>query len=312
MEQYIRDEVACRTSMDQAAFRINQREYSRPLDEDMGEDGEEGLLRDADTPRNSCRRPDDDPFVNDSISRDIQVFSPCPDDSRLSAESTRFMISLLVLMFNVHWWGHTGSCFKSSQVSSCSGVCRYGYPRNRVSQTRIGSKGIELVRRLGHEYVNAYNTVLMAIFKRNHDIQVPLGGKDVALRIYYACKYATKVQNFIDSIAALALASFIHRLAREEQLSQVWGCDQSAVDIGRKRLTSLISSTTGKQEIAGPLAVLYIMHGSCCFESDSTVRLPLPICCHSLMVTRRYRARSSWTRAEVNVLSLVTVKPLKP
>ncbi|KAG6972170.1 hypothetical protein JG688_00004118, partial [Phytophthora aleatoria] len=49
-------------------------------------------------------------------------------------------------------------------------------------------------RTLGHEIINDFNYELMATFKCNNDIQILLGGSDVADCVHYCCKYVAKQQ----------------------------------------------------------------------------------------------------------------------
>ena len=90
--------------------------------------------------------------------------------------------------------------------------------------------------------------------KCNHDIQILVGGYDATDRIYYTFKYVTKQQKQTDCSVALALAAFDRRLQRENEAAS--RADQTALDIARRRVNSMMYSTTNKQEIAGPLAAL--------------------------------------------------------
>jgi len=113
---------------------------------------------------------------------------------------------------------------------------------------------------------------MMLAFKSNHDIQVLIGGLEASLRIYYATKYVTKMQNLVDSVTAGALAAFKRREQRERQVQEPH-TDRSSV--GRRRVASLIFALTNRREIAGPFAALYLLRGSCAYVSASCTSLPL-------------------------------------
>ncbi|KAG6956749.1 hypothetical protein JG688_00011287 [Phytophthora aleatoria] len=151
-----------------------------------------------------------------------------------------YMVSVLVVLLNQHWWGHTNSCFKQSRVTADASCCRYSFPRERIEATTFTYSGVQLKRLVAHEFINGYNYVIMATFKCNHDIQLLLGGKDAAERTLYCCKYVTK-----------------ERLA-----------------FARKRVASIAYSLTSRQEIVGPLAALYLYRGSCCYSSTTCASVP--------------------------------------
>ncbi|OWZ18810.1 hypothetical protein PHMEG_0007035 [Phytophthora megakarya] len=179
---------------------------------------------------------------------------------------------MLVFLLNIHWWSHVGSCFKKSRAAA-PGRCRYNFPRPRVEQSTFSSEGVNVARPLACEYVNGYNSVMMAAFKSNHDIQVMMGGAAALLRIFYVTKYVTKLQEMVESVTAVALTAFQRRRAREQLNPREEDVDRASV--GRRRVASLAFAVTNRREIAGPLAVLYLMRGSCCYMSTSCTSLPL-------------------------------------
>ncbi|KAE9336910.1 hypothetical protein PF008_g12796 [Phytophthora fragariae] len=86
------------------------------------------------------------------------------------------MVSVLVLLLNVHWWAHAGSCFKKSRATASKCICRYIFPRDRVGRTNFHHTGARLCRKVAREFVNGYNPVMVATFKSNDDVQVLFGG----------------------------------------------------------------------------------------------------------------------------------------
>jgi hypothetical protein len=137
----------------------------------------------------------------------------------------------------------------------------------------LGSSAIQLKRLLGHEYVNGFNPVIMRSFKCNHDIQIMIGGSEMAERMYYACKYTTKDQQKVECKIALALAGFERRICCDKE-SAAMGKPLSDEVICRRRLTSQLFHMTNKHETAGPLCALYILRQSCAYHSHVYKILP--------------------------------------
>ncbi|KAF1774425.1 hypothetical protein GQ600_14797 [Phytophthora cactorum] len=113
----------------------------------------------------------------------------------------------------------------------------------------------------------------MGTFRCNHDVQVLLGGSGSMDRIYYCCKYVTKAQKQTDSMAAVALAAFQRREEREENQRRD-GSSPETITVARRRVASMAFNVTNKQEVAGPLAVLYLLRGLCCYHSHNCCQLP--------------------------------------
>ncbi|KAG6941517.1 hypothetical protein JG688_00018629 [Phytophthora aleatoria] len=158
-------------------------------------------------------KTDSDPFRNDQLRRLFEVSPPSVSEERLARASLDYMVSALAVQLNQHLWNHTS---------------------------------VELSRTLGHEFINGFNYEIMATFRCNHDIQVLLGGSDVADRIHYRSKYITYQQ---------------------------------------KQLDSQTYNMPNRQEIAGPLAALYLYRGSCCYSSGVCASLPLGDAVRQLSMT---------------------------
>jgi hypothetical protein len=225
-------------------------------------------------------RPYSSRELKDAV-RALMTLPPSPDDARWLARCVAFALSMLVFMLNLHWWSHAGSCFKKSSAA-VPGQCRYNFPRARAARTSWSSDGVTLARRPPFEFVNSFNTEMMLAFKSNHDIQVMIGGLDVLLRIFYATKYVTKVQEHIDSITAVALAA-IHRHQLREARDEEAVANADRATIGRRRVASLLYAITNRREIAGPLAALYVKRGSCAFMSTPCATFHLRAILHELI-----------------------------
>ncbi|KAF0712313.1 hypothetical protein AaE_012058, partial [Aphanomyces astaci] len=228
--------------------------------------GARASLEESNTASNTYVAPDKDPFCLDPIYRELSSMPFGPNETRLPDETVLFVIATLASVLQVHWWSHCSSCFKQSRNTRGAQMCRYLFPRARVEVGRIGTSAILLVRKLGEEYINGYSDVILRAFKCNHDIQIMIGGAEMAERIYYACKYTTKDQQKVECRTALALAAFDTRIQRE--LSTAEGGMALSDEVKcRRRLASHMFNMTRKQEVAGPLCALYLLRESCAYTS---------------------------------------------
>ncbi|GMF12526.1 unnamed protein product [Phytophthora lilii] len=234
-------------------------------------------------------KADDDPFRNDTLTRLLEISPPASSDARMTKRAQDYMVSALPVLLDQHLRCHTKSCFKNSGVTPSDKYCRYRFPCSRVAKTSFDALGLELKRTLGHELMNGYNYELMATFKCNHDIQALLGGVDATERIHYCCKYITKPQKQLDSQVAVAGAALKRRQMRETAdgiAASVAAFDR--VVMSRRRVSAMVYNLTNRQEIAGPLAALYLYHGSCCYSSARCVSLPLWQVVRQLMQSEDY------------------------
>jgi len=263
-------ETPCRGSTANARRAIFRRD-SYISGRDDGSDSEGDRLRVLNRAPQRSERRHDDVFRDDEVARALQTMPPSLEDARWPPQAFAFAVSMLVFLVNLHWWSHVGSCFKRNR-SADPGRCRYKFPRGRVAEAGFTSDGIVIARRPACEYVNGFNPVMMAAFKSNHDSQVMIGGAAALLRIYYATKYVTKAQDVVESVTAVALAAFQRRQARERLVDDE---PSDRASVGRKRVASLTFALSNRREIAGPLAALYLLRGSCCYMSTPCAPLPL-------------------------------------
>ncbi|ETP03377.1 hypothetical protein F441_19650, partial [Phytophthora nicotianae CJ01A1] len=103
-----------------------------------------------------------------------------------------------------------------------------------------------------------------------------------------ATKYVTKMQEQVDSITAVALAAFKRRQLREarnndDNVETPAADSQQRTAIGRRRVAELVYAITNRREIAGPLAALYVLRGSCAYMSSPCAPLPLRNVLHELI-----------------------------
>lgn len=153
-------------------------------------------------------------------------------------------------------------------------VCRFLKPeRVHLGPTAI-ENGDKLVlhRPIGCEYVNAYNRVILETLKCNHDAQFVLsvGAKSTAA---YVIKYCFKHQNPVENQAALSLAAFAKAVTKSNALPP----DTSAMERGYRILGSMLYTVTNGQEIAAPMAALYILHETPFWFSHEFVHVNLKV-----------------------------------
>jgi len=247
------------------------------------------LLQQANQLQQPICSSDDDPFRNDELTRLFEISSPSTSDARIPTVAQDYMVSALAVLLNQHLWNHTTSCCKTSAVTFDDSFCRYRFPRVRVAETSFGSEGVQLKRTLGHEYINGFNYESMAAFKCNHDIRVLLGGSDVTDRICYCCKYVTKQQKQLDSQVAVAMAAMNRRQERENvEVAREGGAVPDRLARSRKRVAALVYNMTNRQEIAGPLAALYLYRRSCCYACAKCATLPVGDVIRQLTMSETY------------------------
>jgi hypothetical protein len=190
--------------------------------------------------------PERDPFFQNDFTKELLAMPFSPEHLQQTDPIIDFIISMLVFILQTHWWHHCASCFKKSRSTSCATICRYLFPQQRCTQRALAPSAVQLLCPIGHEYINGYNSIIMQTFKCNHDIQILIGGSEMAERMYYACKYTTKDQQKVECKIALALAGFERRNDRDKEAAAL-GTTLSNEIICRKRLTCIPSLPHDKQ-----------------------------------------------------------------
>jgi hypothetical protein len=280
------DEEKCRVSLQEAKYYIQDRENKRLslISTNVSNNNlisptqnirslSQNTLSLYDEPSRAPANLKDNIIEQDDIFKYFSVMPPNFDDSRLTKEYKNFIISALAAVFQGHYWQHCPSCFKFSKRTNSGNSCRYCYPKERISSTKIEKKGILLERQLGHEYINSFNEIIIQTFRCNHDIQILIGGVEMSEVIFYCTKYTTKPQQDAYCSVALALASYRRRLEREKAASE-FRC-LSNEEVSRKRVTGLMHTMTNSIEIAGPLAALYLLRQSPAYKSHNFSSLRL-------------------------------------
>jgi hypothetical protein len=211
----VRIETPCRAQRCSCKTAVYRRDLHLFVTHTDTEDDASGkYLHDLNRATHRFEHREDDSFRDNAVARALAKLPPSRDDDRWLLRAVMFAVSVLVFLVNHHWWSHVGSCFKSSRASA-RGQCRYGFPRARQEQTCCSSDGVTRARRAPFEYVNGFNREVLLASQSNHDIHFMICGCNALLRIYYATKYVTKMQEEVDSITAVALAAFKRRQLRK-------------------------------------------------------------------------------------------------
>lgn len=83
-----------------------------------------------------------------------------------------FLSTRSLLAFQSHHWYHSRSCFKRTKRTPSGKVCRMFFPKKSSRETQWTSTDcIELGRKIGNEYINAYVPVISNTLKCNHDVK---------------------------------------------------------------------------------------------------------------------------------------------
>ena len=169
--------------------------------------------------------------------------------------SQREELFCLLLRYQVHQWRHVSSCFKKGKRVSNRRCCRFMFP-----------KLLNELRSNGNQYVNPYNDLIMANFKCNHDIKFLYGGGNENIA-YYCLKYVTKAQKEVEDHINFYMDAFDKSVAK--QVGEVCDEQEELINLGRKRISSMMHSLTSKQETAAPLAHLHLLNGTPFYWSHS-------------------------------------------
>ena len=109
-------------------------------------------------------------------------------------------VNQLVKVANTHSCRST--CYKYRKDK----VCRFGYPREIVEESKVTDENIILLKRLS-EKINNYNPYVMTCIRSNHDIKFVPSGKDGYNIAFYVSEYAIKAQISTQQIIPLISVS---------------------------------------------------------------------------------------------------------
>ncbi|ETP22238.1 hypothetical protein F441_04392 [Phytophthora nicotianae CJ01A1] len=137
--------------------------HTADVKEDYHDDEYVNYLRDLNRAPYRLEQRENDAFHNDAVARTLPMLPPSISDERWMPRAVAFAVSMLVFLFNMHWWSCVGSCFKKSRAAA-SGECRYGFPRSRVARSTSSDDGVLIKDRAPFEFVNGFNREIMLAF----------------------------------------------------------------------------------------------------------------------------------------------------
>ncbi|ETI52425.1 hypothetical protein F443_04417 [Phytophthora nicotianae P1569] len=137
--------------------------HTADVKEDYHDDEYVNYLRDLNRAPYRLEQRENDAFHNDAVARTLPMLPPSISDERWMPRAVAFAVSMLVFLFNMHWWSYVGSCFKKSRAAA-SGECRYGFPRSRVARSTSSDDGVLIKHRAPFEFVNGFNREIMLAF----------------------------------------------------------------------------------------------------------------------------------------------------
>ncbi|ETN12662.1 hypothetical protein PPTG_22384 [Phytophthora nicotianae INRA-310] len=137
--------------------------HTADVKEAYHEDEYVNYLRDLNRAPHRLEQRENDAFHNDAVARTLPMLPPSISDERWMPRAVAFAVSMLVFLFNMHWWSYVGSCFKKSRAAA-SGECRYGFPRSRVARSTSSDDGVLIKHRTPFEFVNGFNREIMLAF----------------------------------------------------------------------------------------------------------------------------------------------------
>jgi hypothetical protein len=193
-------------------------------------------------------------------------------------EADGLILTVMLLRCQLHNWKHRESCWKKAAHVRNQYMCRFTFPRPLESCTMVADVTLELKykRSVGNEYMNNYNDVFACVFRCNHDVRVVFGGDcagvDLPGYISKSLNYVTKAQQTTENEAMMTEIAFLRRLDRESGEAEGGTNEESA---GRKRMMALMNAQTSKQEIAAPLAALYLLRNSAEYTSHPVEKILL-------------------------------------
>ena len=166
-----------------------------------------------------------------SFARPINPVDP-EFDSKFSNDVDR-----LVTVANTHC--HTFTCYKYGK----SGDCRFGFPRDLISQSTVSVEG-EIKLRRTHCDVNNFNPFIMECLRSNHDIKFVASGKDGKACAFYMTDYATKTSLPTHQMFPLMAATL-------KNLDASPALNTNSIDKSKQIIVKLLNRITTEQELSG-------------------------------------------------------------
>lgn len=82
--------------------------HAAGVNEDYHDDEYANYLRDLNRAPHRFEQRENDAFRNGAIARTLTMLPPSISDERWMPRAVAFAVSMLVFLFNMHWWSHVG------------------------------------------------------------------------------------------------------------------------------------------------------------------------------------------------------------
>ena len=137
-------------------------------------------------------------------------------------------------------------------LSNKYGTCKARFPRNIVSETMIDPETGALLMKKHEQWMNTVTPMVSYLVRSNTDVTSLLSGTAIKAVIAYISDYITK-----SSLKTYMLFDAI--LGVFEKNSEYLGGKAEQHEMARKLIIQIVNCLTGKLEIGGPMACMYLL-----------------------------------------------------
>src|SRR5215510_8848212 len=141
---------------------------------------------------------------------------------------------------------------KPACLSNKYGTCKARFPRNVVSETMVDPETGALLMKKHEQWMNTVTPMVTYLIRSNTDVTSLLSGIAIKAVITYVSDYiaksSLKTYMLFDAILGVFEKNADYISGKAEQHEKA-----------RKLITQIVNSLTGKLEIGGPMACLYLL-----------------------------------------------------
>src|SRR5580704_12138598 len=145
---------------------------------------------------------------------------------------------------------------KDTTIPACRsnkyGTCKARFPRDIVSETMIDPETDALLMKKHEQWMNTVTPMVTYLVRSNTDVTSLLSGTAIKAVVAYISDYITKsslkTYMLFDAILGVFEKNTDYLIGKAEQREKA-----------RKLITQVVNSLTGKLEIGGPMACLYLL-----------------------------------------------------
>jgi len=173
----------------------------------------------------------------------------------------------LAMEMQMHSSRHSFTCFKRIR-SGAAKLCRFGFPRSLEPVGRLDGRVSYLpCKPLGCEFINAHNTVLLAVLRCSVDVRIV----QACNFVYYVVKYAVKPMDDHEKDSVALLHKFTRVLPREET-------DIFRTDVAQAihRVCAMAYTALERQQMPASLAAYQLLFRTRWVSSHDFVQLIVP------------------------------------